>query len=103
MDSTLEQFETETLKLVTDLLEEFDEKLKQSGIIRRTIDFKRDLKEAGYLSEIEVGFWEETNLFDVMEFFVVENDKPSDTLDGTKKWVVEFLEDLIKQRKNSKK
>ena len=98
MNSKLENLEIETLQLVTSLLDSFDKKLKQSGITRKTIKLKKDIGKTGYLSEIEVGFWEENNLFDVMEFFVVENNAPSDSLDGTKKWVEDFLNNLIRER-----
>jgi len=95
-------FEKEILNLTLALLDKHKEDLIKSGIIRRTTKLKRSPEGANYLSEIEILLWEENDLAAAEEYFVWEEDKPSATKEELKKWIEEFLKDLIEERKSMK-
>jgi hypothetical protein len=95
-------FEKDILNLSLALLDQYKDDLNASGIIRRRTKLKRNQGGAEYLSEIEVELWDEKDLAGMDEFFVWEGDKPSATKEELKKWIEEFLKDLIEERKSMK-
>jgi len=101
MTQTRLDFEKDILNLSLALLDQYKDDLNATGIIRRSTRLKRNQREgAKYLSEIEILLWDENNLDSIEEYFVWEGDKPSTTKEELKKWIEEFLKEVIENRKN---
>jgi hypothetical protein len=89
-------FERQVSDLVRSVISEYSIGLRQHGYLSERIAFHHsDDYETNYESEVEITFWQDEHLMDVIEFFIYRNGNPVATLEEIDTWFRQQLKELI--------
>lgn len=101
LNKNISIFENKVLKLSENILNQFVPLLNEVGLTYRIGKLRISGRTMTYKSEININFYDETGIADVIEFFIFYDGKPQASIDEIEKWLREDVNDVvIRRRKN---
>jgi len=96
------QFESAALAVALRSVVDLAEELDQVGLTPGPVELhQRDHSTGMKASEIEICFYRDKELVDVLEFFVWKNEGPTATLPEIKEWLKDSIRDVAARQKPS--
>jgi len=94
------RFEKEVLDLTRKILNEYNNRIAAQKLRFEVIGPKSVKDDESYTSEIEILFFNNGTMIDILEFFVFRHGKPIEGLDKIKNWLYDSIEDVLSKNKN---